>query len=95
MLESTGEHEIEIFWHFAQDCRVELCGRTVHASSAASRVALSMPDCEWEPIVVVGRDDPPLGWLSSRFDVKVPTATVVWRGLTRGNASLVSILEIT
>jgi hypothetical protein len=39
-------------------------------------------------VVVAGREDPPLGWISRRYDEKTPSPTIVCRGRIRGGISL-------
>jgi len=53
---------------------------------------LAMPASAWQPELVRGREAPPLGWVSRRFDVKQPTTVAVWRGACQGRTELVTEL---
>jgi hypothetical protein len=89
----AGAHSIAIHWHFAPECIVELEGRTVIARRGLVRVELSCPR-GLEPALVRGRDAPPLGWYSSRFDVKSPAPTAVFTGSIQGNAVFSTSVDI-
>jgi hypothetical protein len=93
-------HSIAIHWHFAPECTVELSERAVVASrpggamgQGAVRVELLCPK-GLEPSLVRGRESPPLGWYSNRFDVKSPAATAVFSGEIRGNAIFRTQIQI-
>lgn len=90
----AGAHEVELFWHFAEGCEVALVGDAVVGTHDGVSVAIRMPDDAWQPDLVWGREDPPLGWISRRFDEKVPTFTAVWRGRVAGTTKLVTLLTL-
>jgi Heparinase II/III-like protein/Heparinase II/III N-terminus len=82
-------HEIEMFWHFAPACVVELDAGAVTAARDGVALTLSWP-ASFSAHLVRGIEEPPQGWVSERFDTKVPADTLVvagtassdWRGLT-------------
>lgn len=87
-------HTVEQFWHFAEDVAVQLDGHTVQATKAGWSLTLEL-DPSWSEVASVrGREAPPLGWISRRFDVKVPTATVVCSGATQGHTLWTTKLRI-
>ena len=90
----NGRHEVELFWHFSERCVVRLAGDAVVASNDGVSVTLRMTDCGWQPALVSGREDPPLGWISRNFDVKVPTVTAVWCGHVVGTKKLVTLFTL-
>lgn len=92
--ECRREHFIEIYWHFAETCDVVTVGNEVIARNGVAALKMTMPDASWQPRIVKACDDPPLGWVSRRFDEKVPTSTVVWSGSITGMASLCSLIRI-
>ncbi|HEY6924192.1 MAG TPA: hypothetical protein VI653_12040, partial [Steroidobacteraceae bacterium] len=47
-----------------------------------------------EPALVRGRDEPPLGWYSNRFDAKSPAVTAVFAGPIQGNTSFSTSIDI-
>jgi hypothetical protein len=89
----AGAHSIAIHWHFAPECAVELEERTVIARRGRVQVELRCPK-GLEPALVRGRDAPPLGWYSGRYDVKSPAATVVFAGSIQGNALFSTNVDI-
>ena len=69
-------HLIEIFWHFSEDCDVQLHGDFALAKKNDVEVRLYWPsDVSIE--LIYGQKMPPLGWSSKRFDEKVPSPTIV------------------
>nr|WP_242469293.1 alginate lyase family protein [Rhabdochromatium marinum] len=90
-LECRGAHEIERFFHFAEDCVVEECDGGVIAQMDGHALTISVSDgslCLYR-----GDESKPLGWISRRFDVKVPTMSVVWRTQIQGERRLVTCLR--
>ncbi len=89
----SAPHAVEMFWHFAEGCEVALDVTRVTARKGNVRLAMDVPQgmrCE----LVRGREDAPLGWVSRRFDQRVPTATLLVQGATRGNARLTTRIEL-
>ncbi|MDY6947998.1 MAG: alginate lyase family protein, partial [Pseudomonadota bacterium] len=86
----SGAHEVEMFWHFAEQCTVLANGCDVRVSCADVLLSMTLPKelrCE----VHRGVERPqPLGWISRSFDAKVPTATLVARGRIDGAARLIT-----
>jgi Heparinase II/III-like protein/Heparinase II/III N-terminus len=89
----AGAHSIGIHWHFAPECTVELEQRTVIARRDNVQIQLMCPE-GLEPTLVSAREEPPLGWYSSRFDVKSPTTTVVFAGSVSGNATFCTSMHL-
>lgn len=88
-LDGIGRHLVEIFWHLAEDCAVEAAqdGWAVRAGAVAAR--LRMPDA-LQTEAVRGREAPPLGWISRKFDEKQPITTLTGRGFVVLPAILVT-----
>ncbi len=93
-LECGGEHFVELHWQLSERCIVRNSGRSVHVECADVRIRVECPRALDAPTVVVGRDDPPLGWLSRRLDHKAPSPVIVCAGRVAGNTSLVTLLTI-
>jgi hypothetical protein len=79
-LSCTTTHDVELFWHFAEGCRVELDSVVVLVDCGRSRLSLSMTALGFAVELLVGRESSPLGWVSRSLDHKVPTTTVRWHG---------------
>ncbi len=47
------------------------------------------------PVVLHGRDDPPAGWVSRRFDIKQATHTLVWDFVVRDQRTVTTIIDLT
>jgi hypothetical protein len=87
-LECKGEHQVELFWHFAETCRIQVNGNEISAGCEEHAVHLAMPGNVWVPKVVSGQETPPLGWISRRFDQKCNSSSVVWSGKISGTTTL-------
>jgi hypothetical protein len=88
-IECVGSHRIELFWHFSEHCDVGLEGRLVLAQAGGKTVALSLPEArEAECRLYRGSTAPIAGWVSRRFDHKVPTTTIVWEVLINGRVGV-------
>jgi len=86
-------HAVEMFWHFAEACEVSLEGAVATARRGRVQLTMQLPQgmrCE----LVRGREAAPLGWLSRRFDQRAPSPTLLVQGTTRGNARLVTRMEL-
>lgn len=86
-------HKVEQFWHFSENCRVSIQGQDVKVINGDNALYLNFHAADVSIDVWCGSDDPPIGWVSRRFDVKVPTSTIVASYWITGNASLKSSLK--
>lgn len=87
-------HAVEMFWHFAEACEVTLDGARATARRGGSQLTMQLPQgtrCE----LVRGREVAPLGWVSRRFDQRTPSPTLLVQAMTRGNARLVTRIELS
>ncbi len=79
-LECKAGHEIELFAHFAEHCRVTLReDDTVIARGLRSAAELRVYGNPLAIRVLSGDDVAPAGWISRGLDSKRPTTTVVWQ----------------
>jgi hypothetical protein len=82
-------HHVEIFWHFAAECAVTLGAGVARAERGPVVLTLQWPAL-LQARLVRGQDEPCLGWVSPRFEEKLPTHTLVvsgtvaagWQGVT-------------
>jgi len=88
-----GYHFVERCWHFSDECDVSVDGSTIVAANGPVRVVVRPA----APVTSVrkyrGSDDPPAGWMSRRFDVKVPTSSVVFVDEIEGTTELKTIIN--
>ncbi|WP_342118549.1 heparinase II/III family protein [Pseudoduganella sp. OTU4001] len=95
ILECTGEHEVALHWHFAEGCRAETDGHTLHirARSKGLRMACSFGGA---PQLFCASTAPIAGWVSRSFDSKTGSTTARWRGKIHGTTTIeteIAILE--
>ncbi len=87
-------HQVELFWHFAPDCSVTHSGNRVVVAGNGASLTLELPPtllCE----LARGREVPPLGWVSPRFDTRMPSHTLVGRAAIQGNARFVTQMQVS
>jgi hypothetical protein len=90
----AGEHDIELFFHCSEHCRVDPAADGYSLSQAGKTVSLRLPRATGACAQVFrGSIAPILGWVSRRFDAKQPAPTISWRGRFKGENVLRS--EIT
>lgn len=94
-LDCAGAHEVELHWHFSEHGEVALSERRVIARHGNVTLEMEMPGLAWIPSIACGQEHPPLGWISRRFDEKIPTATVVWQGRITGMTKLVTDIKLS
>ena len=93
-LHCAATHHIEIFWHLAKECVVRLDGDSATVTRDAVELVLRWP----EPLtarLARGCTDPTLGWISDRFDQKVPGDTLVVAGLIGAEWQGVSTIKLS
>lgn len=90
-----GSHQVEIFWHLAECCKVEVADSGVVITTGTLLVRLHMPDGVLALELVRGCQNPPLGWVSRSFDSKIPTSTLKWHGEITGCTSLKTVILIS
>jgi hypothetical protein len=87
-LACKGTHQVELFWHFAETCRIQVGGNEISALCDDHLVRFVMPGIDGSPDMVSGQETPPLGWISRRFDQKCNSSSVVWAGKISGTTTL-------
>jgi hypothetical protein len=81
----AGAHEIELLFHCSEQCRVERAGYGYMLRRPGKTLYLKLPQAEGARAQVYrGSTAPILGWVSRRFDVKLPASTIVWRATLAG-----------
>ena len=94
ILDCNQSHEAEVFWHFSEDCEVWIEEGVVVARKGVVILRMTISDANWQPELVIGQNDPPLGWVSRRFDVKVPSFSVVWHSVIYGCTSIETTIKL-
>jgi hypothetical protein len=83
-LSAAARHQVELNWHFAPECALDLHERRVRVTRGAVTIELSWPH-GFAARCARAEQAPPLGWTSPAFDVKQPCTTLVLRCETVGN----------
>lgn len=91
---ATKAHRAELHWHIPETCHVKVQQDAVLIHCNLAHVRISMPGISISPQVVVGREEPPLGWISRSFDEKVPCTCVLWSTEFKGRTELATYFSI-
>ena len=88
-LEMEEEHDVELFFHVSERCRVDPVADGFIATQDGVSVRIILPVLEGAKArLCQGVLAPLCGWRSRSFDVRVPAPTVVWQGRLAGPARL-------
>src|SRR6185369_9129340 len=90
-LEMRGSHDVEIFFHGHEACRVHQRGNIVSLARNGKTVILRLPD-GGESAILLGSTAPIGGWVSRAFDRKDAAPTIVWRARLAGFAELTTVI---
>lgn len=89
VLETTGMHFVEIFFHCAEQCEVSSVEHGIMVARQGARMLLRLPEVAGAGIQIIrGQESPRLGWISRRFDELSPCPTIVWSAWVTGHARL-------
>ena len=92
-LEMAQEHQVELFFHCHERCRVDAIPGGFLLSRRRRSVKLLLPALG-EARLERGALSPMLGWVSRRFDRREQTTTIVWQARLTGQAVLRTLIEI-
>jgi len=92
-LEMEEAHEVELFFHCAESCRVDPVEGGYLLEQDGICVRLTLPE-NGAAQVYRGSLAPLAGWVSRAFDQREPAATVVWRARIAGRAVLRTGIDI-
>jgi len=85
----SGTHEIELFFHCSEQCRVEPAPGGCLISRDGRILSLLLPEAPGAITRIhCGELAPISGWVSRRFDEKRPTPTIAWRARLAGDVVL-------
>ncbi len=93
-LRFTGHHLVEVCWNLHEECEVSQEGNTLHIARGGRTITLntSSSGATLELVFLEGSENPPGGWISHRFDDKVPTRQCIWRGQFTGGAAVRTVI---
>jgi len=88
-LEMAEEHDVELFFHFSELCRLDRAADGFVATQEGVSVKISLPVREGAAARLSHGNVAPLcGWRSRAFDVRVAAPTLVWQARLAGPARL-------
>jgi len=87
-------HRAERCWHFSEMCEVTIVGNSVTARNGPVTVTLRPLESSTEVRTFRGSEDPPAGWVSRRFDVKVPSTSVFFVNEINNSTALATEMRI-
>lgn len=96
-LDSAGTHDCRLAFHLGPDIACTLEGSRAElawpADSGCRSAALALPDgLAWRRLK--GRVDPPAGWYSPSFGVRLPAVTLLGSGRVGRDQALVTVLQL-
>jgi len=95
-------HRLAMYWHFSEKCDVHVLSDVAIVNNANAVVKLRWPSALSARIIRGSERSPIGGWISRRYDRRVPSNTLVvagnitgsWRGLTTIEAGFRGVPEI-
>lgn len=94
-LECHSTHEVAFCWHFDPACTVMAENGKVTVICGNVRCEMQMPENKKRPDILLGRIESPFGWISHRFDEKMPSPSVVWSEKINGTVKRLTVFQIT
>lgn len=89
ILRMAGTHDVELFFHCSEHCRVEVVGNNHALSQGNQTILLKLPQARDASIQVhLGSVAPMAGWVSRHFDDRQPTPTLRWQARLTGTTML-------
>jgi hypothetical protein len=84
----AARHRLELLWHLSERCHIVATtnGCIAHAGHCAVDIELFVPPGDVG--IVAGQLDPPLGWISRRFDEKTPAPVLRYSADIEGTVRL-------
>ena len=88
-LHMAGQHNIELLFHCSERCEVESIPGGYCLRQGSKTLLLKLPCIEaGSSQVLIGGLAPIFGWVSRRFDNKLPAPTIVWQARLQGEVVL-------
>ena len=92
-LEMAEDHEVELFFHCHERCRVEPVEDGFVVAHGGRTLRLRLPQADHaRSLLYRGSLAPVAGWVARGFDTRVPATTIVWQARLTGAAVLRSEL---
>lgn len=93
-LDMQSAHDVELHFHCNEASRVTTQSGHILIEVEDVAVSVQLPGAAGARVqVCTGQMNPPLGWVSRRFDVRVPAPTLVWRARLTGSTALRTVIQ--
>ena len=88
-LQMAGQHDIELFFHCSERCRVDPARDGWAVSQGGKTLLLRLPQAvQASSRIHYGSTAPIRGWVSRKFDDRQPAPTIEWRARLKGEIVL-------
>jgi hypothetical protein len=93
-LTGRGNHAVTLNWQFAEGCNVRLEEGEITATAQEHKLRIVCSHAGFTPSLHYGEEAPPTGWVSRKFDHKVPAMLARWTGTTCGTTSVETTITL-
>ncbi len=93
-LQAEKKHFTELYWHLSEKSNAHQDGDAIIVVNQDVQISIKMLNANFNPEIIKGCEEPPLGWISRGFDLKIPTNTIRWAGDITGTTELVTEIRI-
>ena len=93
ILYCDDEHTIEQFWHFSEYCNISDIDDGYLVTNDEVSISLRLDESIEDTILRIGETSPICGWVSRRFDVKIPSPTIIGRLRINGETRIETIFD--
>lgn len=77
---AAGRHTVELYFHFAEHCRLSELGDNAFRIDTVAGVATLKLDSRLQARLLIGSENPPAGWVSRTMHQKAASTTLVASG---------------
>ncbi|HSE91086.1 MAG TPA: alginate lyase family protein [Candidatus Binatia bacterium] len=92
-LHCRDRHDIEIFFHFNESCRIEQTKSASYTVEIGEKRLHIQLDLQLQSQLLRGSENPILGWVSRTYGIKKPSFTLVGRATLTGSKQLETEIE--
>ena len=94
-IKCESNHDIELFWHFSEQCQIEKQSKGLVIRNGSDVIVLKIMDSlDGDLKIAFGETNPPRGWVSRRFGMKEAISTVVFSKTINGDTELHTEFEL-
>jgi len=91
---ANGSHDVEVYFHFAEHCKLTLAGENRYRIDVGSGVAEIELDSRLSIEKLEGDENPIGGWVSRGYHRKTASTTLAGRFVSGGEMSLICRIDI-